>query len=514
MTQDQLQQSQQATSRQGNLGEQFALAFERKRLPEFLHGQIVHFKEHEIALGYDILSFETRTSILPDRYIEVKTFRGHPHFYWTDNEIAAARKYAEHYYLYLIDIDRITDPGYEPQIIPNPAVLFDEPQVSEERTRFNAPSSNSSQNGRPWPSHPSTEANPHPDTPANVQTWPFHPVQYAFSLNAETNIPKDWDTSTILLGCYNNEQHLRWILAHNLYNVRAERPTNSLQKSLQKVSRVPGSIALSPMVNSARYLVLYSAGTPRCYKIFELTPSPFQASRQHLINLAYPNPHCPNYVLHPIARQLPSFHIDLPQLLRIANPKDTTFVCTPLYLAGIQLRQFMDVDSQGSPLHNASCRLTPFSISTPSASVETSFEDQFQTLSQLLSVTPDSLSETEISKILDILPALEKWSTEFKQQAIGYASSTGVALPGYQLKEFHWRTILDKSAVIESIQLYDPTLASESLRPRELRSLADLEQVLGHPPALHHRQPSYPRLPQGFLPFPWHHPRAQAHPHP
>lgn len=59
-------------------------------------------------MGYDILSFETSTSILPDRYIEVKTFRGHPHFYWTDNEIAAARKYAEHYYLYLIDIDRIS----------------------------------------------------------------------------------------------------------------------------------------------------------------------------------------------------------------------------------------------------------------------------------------------------------------------------------------------------------------------------------------------------------------------
>lgn len=88
MTQDQLHQSQQATTRQGNLGEQFALSFERKRLREFLHSSIRHFEEHEIALGYDILSFETRTSILPDRYIEVKTFRGHPHFYWTDNEIA------------------------------------------------------------------------------------------------------------------------------------------------------------------------------------------------------------------------------------------------------------------------------------------------------------------------------------------------------------------------------------------------------------------------------------------
>lgn len=106
MNQDQLFQSQSFSSKMGSQGELFALAYECKRLPEFLHRKIVHFDHKEIALGYDILSFETPTSILPDRYIEVKTFRGHPHFYWSDNEIAAARKYADHYYLHRHDLSR------------------------------------------------------------------------------------------------------------------------------------------------------------------------------------------------------------------------------------------------------------------------------------------------------------------------------------------------------------------------------------------------------------------------
>lgn len=303
MTQDQLLQSQQATSHQGNLGEQFALAFERKRLPDFLHGHIVHFKEHEIALGYDILSFETRTSILPDRYIEVKAYRGHPHFYWTDNEIAAARKYADHYHLYLIDIDRINDPAYEPQIIPNPAILFDSPQ------------------------------------PANGHTWTFHPVQYAFSLNAEANIPQDWDTSTILLGCYNTEQHLRWILDHNLYNVRAQKD-------------IPGAVTLNnPQVQQAKYLILYSVCNPRVYMLYSLEPHPYRATKTEMQALGYPNPHAFAYILHPIRERLNTFHINLAPILREVNHQPDTTYGTPLYLTGIQLRRFMPQPASSSPIH-------------------------------------------------------------------------------------------------------------------------------------------------------------------
>lgn len=102
-----------------------------------------------------------------------------------------------------------------------------------------------------------------------------------------------------------------------------------------------------------------------------------------------------------------------------------------------------------------------------------------QSLYNLLSTTPESLSDAETSQILDILPSLEKWMKDFKQQVVRYSSDTGTILPGYQLKEYHRRTIPDKAAVIESIRTFDPELAQKCLRPQELCTLAQLEKILG-----------------------------------
>lgn len=426
MTQDQLLQSQLVTSQMGSLGEQFALTFEHKRLPEFLHGKIVHFEDHEIALGYDILSFEAPTSIIPDRYIEVKTFRGHPHFYWTENEIAAAHKYGEHYYLYLVDIDRVGDSGYEPQIIPNPAVLFNE-----------------------------------------GSSWTHQVRQYAFSLNAETNIPQDWDTSTILLGCYNTEEHLRWILDHNLYNVRAGKD-------------FPGAVSLSnPQVRQAKYLVLYCVSNPRVYMLYRLDSHPYKACKTEMQALGYTNPHAFSYILHPICERLHTFHLDLAPLLREVNHQGDNTYGTPLYLTGIQLRRIMALNPEISNMMDLHNKHVPYSLPEIPISNEFPSQDIIQTLYNLLSTTPENLSDTEISQILDILPSLENWIKEFKQQAVCYSHDTGAILPGYLLKEYHRRTISDKTAVIEAIRTFNPELAQKCLRPQELCTLAQLEKILG-----------------------------------
>ena len=102
-----------------------------------------------------------------------------------------------------------------------------------------------------------------------------------------------------------------------------------------------------------------------------------------------------------------------------------------------------------------------------------------QSLYNLLSTTPETLSDTEISQILDILPSLEKWMKDFKQQAVTYSHDTGTILPGYQLKEYHRRTIPDKEAVIESIRTYDSELAEKCLQPQKLCTLAQLEKIIG-----------------------------------
>lgn len=101
------------------------------------------------------------------------------------------------------------------------------------------------------------------------------------------------------------------------------------------------------------------------------------------------------------------------------------------------------------------------------------------TLNYFLTTRPDNLTDTEIAQILDLLPDLEKWMADFKQQAVSYATETGSVIPGYQLKEYHRRSIPDKAAAIESLRSFDPELADKCLRPQELRNLAQLQKVMG-----------------------------------
>lgn len=246
--------------------------------------------KHALLLEYCRVASEEGDS-------QVKTFRGHPHFYWTDNEIAAARKYAEHYYLYFIDIDKIADfgnssevavLGYEPTIIPNPSLLFN----------------------------------------VNSQ-WTFQVQQYVFTLLSNDQIPQDWDSFTILIGCYNNEDHLKWILTHNLYNVRSQKDA-------------PGAVTINnPLIRQANYLILYSIVNPRVFMFYSIAPSPYKVTKTEMLAQGYPNPHAFSYILHPIQKQLDSFHIDLTILLREVNHTSDRTYGIPLYLNGIQLRRFM-----------------------------------------------------------------------------------------------------------------------------------------------------------------------------
>ncbi|MDD5781507.1 MAG: DUF3883 domain-containing protein, partial [Muribaculaceae bacterium] len=78
--------------------------------------QISHI---DVSAGYDIISFHDEVS-LKRRYIEVKTYRGAPHFYWSANEIDSAKIRGVDYFLYLVNADRIFEQGYVPEIIQNP----------------------------------------------------------------------------------------------------------------------------------------------------------------------------------------------------------------------------------------------------------------------------------------------------------------------------------------------------------------------------------------------------------
>lgn len=108
---------------QGELAELYVLDFEINRLGGLttLRDRIKRISVIDVSAGYDIVSFENVFSESYDRFIEIKSYIGKPHFYWSKNEIDVATLYDEKYYLFLIDVEKIHQVSYTPLIIRNPA---------------------------------------------------------------------------------------------------------------------------------------------------------------------------------------------------------------------------------------------------------------------------------------------------------------------------------------------------------------------------------------------------------
>lgn len=133
MTQEELLRKLQKQQEDGELGELFVIKYEQKRLScQAKHPKLI--SRVDVGAGYDILSCHSKDSTSYDRYIEVKSFRGNPHFYWSANEKRVAEVLGENYFLYLIDLEKIEKDvnEYTPTIIANPVKqLFEEDWLIE-----------------------------------------------------------------------------------------------------------------------------------------------------------------------------------------------------------------------------------------------------------------------------------------------------------------------------------------------------------------------------------------------
>lgn len=106
---------------QGKEGEEFVLVYERNRITkEDLRCRIERISALDVSSGFDIVSFNDNDSKNFDRFIEVKTYIGRPHFYWSKNEIEKAQLMGDAYYIYLVDFQQIKQKDYVPQCISNP----------------------------------------------------------------------------------------------------------------------------------------------------------------------------------------------------------------------------------------------------------------------------------------------------------------------------------------------------------------------------------------------------------
>lgn len=111
---------------QGEAGELFVIDFEFSRL-SLRHDlkKIKRISVLDVSAGYDIISFNDNNSKSLDRFIEVKTYKGKPHFHWSSNEIQTAKIKSKNYHLYLVDINKISDSLYEPMVICDPVTYFE-----------------------------------------------------------------------------------------------------------------------------------------------------------------------------------------------------------------------------------------------------------------------------------------------------------------------------------------------------------------------------------------------------
>ncbi len=122
LSQEELLLKLQKQQEDGDAGEMFVLEYEKKRLMghQMLPKRISPI---DVCAGYDILSCHNLASCGYDRYIEVKSYRGKPHFYWSANERSVAEALGDNYYLYVVDLAAVEKNRieYVPQVIVNPA---------------------------------------------------------------------------------------------------------------------------------------------------------------------------------------------------------------------------------------------------------------------------------------------------------------------------------------------------------------------------------------------------------
>ena len=111
----------ETTELAGEKAEPFVSEYEKKRLRRPLCEKVRRISEIDVTAGYDIVSFNSDQSLESDRFIEVKAV-SNAGFYWSRNEYEIAKLKGSTYYLYLVDLKRVNQQDYSPQIIQNPAV--------------------------------------------------------------------------------------------------------------------------------------------------------------------------------------------------------------------------------------------------------------------------------------------------------------------------------------------------------------------------------------------------------
>lgn len=245
----------------GEKGEEFVLMYEKKRCPFTLQQQrkIKQISVIDASAGFDILSLNDEIS-QTKRYIEVKTYSGNVHFYWSSNEIESAKLRSDKYYLYLVDYSQIEKDNYVPIVIQNPYYNVRNLQIWDIRPSSFLISTDCSsdqlkKNIKPL-QHQSIPYTLEYDEPyLMVADSAFETFKW---VDASQEIMHVFgDKGTILIGGYKSKKQLTWILETGIYNIRLGRRSGSV-------------LGQEKCIEEAENLILYDIYNPKCFQVYNI----------------------------------------------------------------------------------------------------------------------------------------------------------------------------------------------------------------------------------------------------
>lgn len=112
---------------------------------------------------------------------------------------------------------------------------------------------------------------------------------------------------SLLIGCYRNEEHLHWILANMVYNVR--------------LNKRKGAVELTYLVDQASKLLLYSQTNHQTYKYFNLSGRIERARAERMLALNYPGyQEGREYLLYHLTEELSAPMLDVDKLIEQYKP--------------------------------------------------------------------------------------------------------------------------------------------------------------------------------------------------
>jgi hypothetical protein len=135
-----LEKKNKLKKKYGNDAEKWVLDFERSKfsgkVSSHLFERIERISEQSAGAGFDIISIKSENSLVPDKFIEVKSFGDERKFYWSINEMKVAREKRYDYFIYLIDRNEMDSPNYKPIEIKNPAEKILNGTIIEDKLKF------------------------------------------------------------------------------------------------------------------------------------------------------------------------------------------------------------------------------------------------------------------------------------------------------------------------------------------------------------------------------------------